>query len=90
MDGTFIYCPKNFNQVYNIIGKYDNGKKFPLMYVIMSHKSYELYLCLFNYIKHILNIPDIIFTIDFEKAAQKALIYAFPKSKNNRMLFSFY
>ena len=38
--GLFKYCPKNFYQVYNIIGKEEEtGKKIPLVYALMSHKS---------------------------------------------------
>lgn len=45
MDGTFKYCPKNFYQIYNIIGiEKDNGNKIPLMYILMSSKSYQLYI----------------------------------------------
>jgi len=40
MDGKFKYYPKNFYQVFNIIGKEEEtDKKIPLMYVLMSHKS---------------------------------------------------
>ena len=86
MDGTFKYCPKNFYQVYNIIGKEEEtGKKIPLVYALMSHKSYNLYFHLFNFIKNILNANNvnidyekITFTLDFEKAARKALNEIFP------------
>ena len=60
MDGTFKYCPKNFYQIYNIIGiEKDNGNKIPLMYILMSSKSYQLYLYIFNYIKSLLIVSEI-------------------------------
>ena len=53
----------------------------------MSHKSYNLYFHLFNSIKNILNsnnmnvnFEKITFTLDFEKAARKALNEIFPES----------
>ena len=53
----------------------------------MSHKSYNLYFHLFNSIKNILiannvniDYEKIRFTLDFEKAARKALNEIFPES----------
>ena len=38
-------------QIYNMIGKEKNPNNIiPLMYILMSHKSYTLYFVIFNYI----------------------------------------
>ena len=54
----------------------------------MSHKSYTLYLVIFNYIKTLLasyniqvDFDDISFMLDFEKSSRKALLDIFPKSR---------
>lgn len=80
MDGTFKYCPRNYYQIYNIIGL-DNNNRIPIIYILMSSKSYELYIYLFNYIKSLIllyeidvDLDKISFTIDFEKAVRKAII----------------
>ena len=55
MDGTFFCSPKRYYQVFNILGKDKNTNKImPLIYVLMSHKSYNLYVCLFNNIKNLI------------------------------------
>ncbi len=80
MDGTFKTCPKNFYQIYNIFGKEKNSNNIiPLMYILMSHKSYTLYFVIFNYIKTLLvsyniqvDFDDISFMLDFEKSFRKA------------------
>ena len=82
MDGTFKYCPRNYYQIYNIIGlDNNNNNRIPIIYILMSSKSYELYIYLFNYIKSLIllyeidvDLDKISFTIDFEKAVRKAII----------------
>jgi hypothetical protein len=81
MDGTFKYCPRNYYQIYNIIGLDNNNNRIPIIYILMSSKSYELYIYLFNYIKSLIllyeidvDLDKISFTIDFEKAVRKAII----------------
>ena len=88
MDGTFKYCPKNFYQIFNILGIDNNtSKKIPLFYILMNTKSYTLYYHVFSYIKNLISskeikikFEDINFTCDFEKSLRKALIEIFPKS----------
>ena len=89
MDGTFKYCPKHFYQIFNIIGnKIETNNKIPLMYILMSNKSYQLYYCIFEYIQKLLilenidvNFKKIIFTTDFERRLRKALIDSFPDNE---------
>ena len=97
LDGTYKYCPKNFYQLYNIIGKEsDSDNKIPLLYVLMSHKSYTIYYHIFKYIVNTLNVLDInvnfdkiSFMLDFEKSARNALINIFPKSDIKGCFFHF-
>ena len=52
MDGTFKFSPKNFYQLYNIIGKDENiGIIIPLIFILISNKIFELYLYIFTFIK---------------------------------------
>ena len=51
MDGIFLSSPKKYYQIFNILGKEKNsGKIIPLIYVSMSHKSFDLYYTLFSHI----------------------------------------
>ena len=55
IDGTFKSCPHNYYQILNIIiSTKNNNNYFPLMHVLMSHKSYYLYKNLFIKIKQLL------------------------------------
>jgi len=88
MDGTFYSCPKNFYQLYNIIGKEKNtGIIIPIAFILMSHKSYSLYYHAFDNIKTLLlknNIKykegELKFMMDFEKSSRKAIKRVFPDS----------
>ena len=58
------------------------------MYILMTSKSYELYLYLFSYIKSLLllneievSFDNISFKTDFEKAERKAIITYFIQQK---------
>ena len=66
----------------------ETNNKIPLMYILMSNKSYQLYYCIFEYIQKLLilenidvNFKKIIFTADFERGLRKALIDSFPNSE---------
>ena len=80
MDGTFKTCPKNFYQIYNIFGIEKNSNNIiPLIYILMSHKSYTLYFVIFNYINTLLvsyniqvNFDNISFMLDFETSSGEA------------------
>ena len=88
MDGTFYSCPKNYYQLYNIIGKEKKTRIIiPISFILMSHKSYSLYYHAFNNIKTLLiknNIEykeeELKFMMDFEKSARKAIKSIFPDS----------
>ena len=60
MDGTFKSCPKSFYQIYNIIGKdKKTGMIIPLIFILMSHKSYDSYYYVFDFIQTLLKKEDI-------------------------------
>ncbi|KAG0442239.1 hypothetical protein DMUE_0424 [Dictyocoela muelleri] len=62
-DGTFKSCPRDFEQVYTIMGRI-KGCNLPLVYIIMKNKSKNAYLDAFAYIStNIKNKPKFI-TID--------------------------
>ena len=55
MGGTFKCCPKSYYQFYNIMGKEKNtGLIIPLIFILMSHKSYDIYYYVFIFIKAII------------------------------------
>ena len=54
MEGIFKCCPKSY-QLYNIMGKEKNkGLIIPLIFKLMSHKSYDIYYYVFIFIKAII------------------------------------
>ena len=57
LDGTFYSCPKNFYQLL-VIHCYDltTDLYIPCFYVLMSHKSKELYQWLFENLKNYFEI----------------------------------
>lgn len=87
MDGTFKCSPKNFYQLYNILGRDEKTKvTIPLCHIIMPHKSYDLDYNIFSLLKStleknniIINLKKICFMLDFEKGSRKALKAIFPK-----------
>ena len=88
MDGTFKSCPKSFYQLYNIIGKDKNtGLIIPLIFVLMSHKSYDMYFYVFKFKKNILekekvdfDVQNTYFMLDFEKSSRKELKDIYPEA----------
>ena len=88
MDGTFYSCPKNYYQLYNIIGKEKKtGIIIPISFILMSHKSYSLYYHVFNNIKTLIlknkieyKEKELKFMMDFEKSSRKAIKSIFPES----------
>ena len=89
MDGTFKSCPKSFYQLYNIIGKDKNtGLIIPLIFVLMSHKSYDMYYFVFKFMKNILEkekidfcVQNTYFMLGFEISNKKALNIIYLVSK---------
>lgn len=82
-DGTFKSCTEPFTQLYSIHGDFRSTENstniIPLIYAYMSRRDEESYTILFNLIKS--QVPGwqpLKFSIDFEKAAMKAIKATFP------------
>lgn len=82
-DGTFRSCPSPFVQLYTI--HVDTGSTInhtnitPVIYALMTNKTMQSYLILFQMIKS--QLPDwnpTKFKLDYEKAAMNAIIKVFP------------
>jgi hypothetical protein len=95
MDGTFKTVPTIFCQLYSIhasVGTVDNSRILPLVYILMTRKTEELYKWLFNDLSEVAeenNIqlsPAYIIT-DFEQAAINASKYEFPTVINKGCFF---
>ena len=55
MDGTFFCSSKRYYKVFEILCEDKNANKIVLLiYVLTSHKSYNLYAYLFNNIKNLI------------------------------------
>ena len=85
IDGTFQSCPKTFYQILIIHGTDPITKlKIPIMFILMSSRSTEIYESVFFQLKYIIfsyNLPINVykFHADFEKA----LVNSFKKSFAN-------
>lgn len=82
-DGTFKSCHIPFTQLYSIHGDIgstiNHTNIIPLVYALMSHRNTEAYVILFSIIKSQLpNWNPIIFKVDYEKAAMRAIATVFP------------
>lgn len=86
MDGTFSSCPNEFRQLYTIhapIGQSESEKTVPLVYMLLSRKSQEIYTnaleLLTDYAEdqNVQLQPKYILT-DFEKAVINAIKEIFP------------
>lgn len=89
MDGTFWIVPILFSQMYTIHGRY-NGWHIPLVYVLTTDKSQRTYEEIFLQLKSMrpqMNPTD--FTIDFEKAAMRAIVESFPDADIHGCNFHF-
>ncbi|KAG0430043.1 hypothetical protein DMUE_5702, partial [Dictyocoela muelleri] len=88
-DGTFRSCPKEFTQLYVIMGDIKNIT-LPLVYIFMKDKSKASYLNVFSYLKSkIKNKKKFNITIDFEMAALCALKEVFGDSDIYGCFFHF-
>ena len=82
MDGTFKCCPRFFQQLYTIHG-FSNGNCVPLVYVLLSGKSEDVYrTCLTSIIglcddKNLKFKPEIIH-VDFELTVMNVIRELFP------------
>ena len=66
MDGTFHCSPKNYYQLFNIIWREKKtGILLPLIFILMTSKSFFLYQNIFENIKTLLSNNNI--SIDFKK-----------------------
>ena len=95
MDGTFKTVPTLFHQLYTIhapVGGEENSCIFPLVYILMTNRSEEIYIKLFEELtdlgeQAILNLlPPIIIT-DFEQAVINATRSEFPDSIHKGCFF---
>ena len=86
MDATFKVCPKNFYQLFNIIISIEEGKFiFPVIHVLMTHKSEFSYRMIFNNLNIIIKAKKIEFNFekkhimtDFEHALRNILKELYP------------
>jgi hypothetical protein len=86
IDGTFQSCPDPFTQLVSIHGDISKSASethvIPLVYALMTNKSQESYMALFQMIKsEIRNWSPIKFHLDFEIATANALLAIFPEIK---------
>lgn len=90
LDATFKVCPIGpFRQLW-IFYAAIIGKTFPIIFVLMSHKSEAAYKHVLQFIKE--NISDlkcIKFSTDYETAMRNALADAFPEAQGVACWFHF-
>ena len=97
IDATFKVAPKNFYQVLNILAYNDNTKFIaPVCFILMTNKSYNSYIKIFQEIKFLLenyDLPwkynDVKFMCDFEKSLMNSLKKEFKNSKINGCYFHY-
>jgi len=95
LDCTFKIASQGFKQLLNIIVYNPKFKLYyPACYILLSHKTEEIYYMALECLKQItssLNIelkPSVVMT-DFEKALRNALSKSFPKAKLSGCYFHF-
>ncbi|KAK3918978.1 Tyrosine--tRNA ligase [Frankliniella fusca] len=83
MDGTFKSAPGVFYQLYTLHGQV-HGQWFPLVMVLMVKKSKDMYIELFELLKHEVSTrlhkrldPEYVLT-DYEEGAIRAILHVFP------------
>ena len=87
MDATFLCYPKKFYQLFNIIAVIgENHFLFPIIHVLMTHKSSYSYEKIFNNINEIIKEMDIKFSFNkahimssFEHPLLKAIKKIYPQ-----------
>ncbi|XP_034238652.1 uncharacterized protein LOC117643707 [Thrips palmi] len=92
MDGTFKSAPSVFYQLYTIHGQV-HGQWFPLVMVLMTKKTKELYIEILELLKHEVSVrlhkrlaPEYVST-DYEEAVIRAVMAVFPDADIARCLF---
>lgn len=96
-DGTFSTVPTILYQLYTIHGKVGRGEHshvFPLAYCLLSGKSEQLYVTLFQEIQRFADSCDMeietkLFITDFERAAINGFKSVFPNAEVNGCYFHF-
>lgn len=93
VDGTFSVAPKNFLQLFSIHAEVE-GHVFPLIFALMSKRSYVMYEYLWKTLKVTCEKMGLIlnpkfFTLDMEAANIKALKAVFPKSSLKACFFHY-
>jgi hypothetical protein len=95
MDGTFKTVPTLFHQMYSIhapVGSGDNSSIFPMVYILMTNRSEEIYKRLFEELIDLgeqanLNLSPPIIITDFEQAVINAVQSEFPDSIHKGCFF---
>jgi len=95
MDGTFKTVPTIFYQLYTIhapVGAEDNFRILPIVYVLLTNKTEELYRHMFEELvdfaeENDIHLQPLIILTDFEKAAINAMRSEFPNVTNKRCFF---
>lgn len=94
-DGTFKVCKNTaFSQVYTLQGDVGSTSAYtnivPLIYVLMSEKTYKADVVLFEIIKsQFPNWSPLKYTSDFEEASMKAMSTVFPSINLKGCYFHF-
>lgn len=78
-DATFKIVPYGeYKQLFIIYIEYQE-KVFPMIFVLMSNKTEEIYKNVFLYIeKHVIKLDPASFLTDYEVAMRKAISYVYP------------
>ena len=87
IDSTFKCCPKNYYQLFNIVINIGEGRFiFPIMHVLMTHKSAYSYKVIFKYLNELIETMKINFNFneahimtDFEHSLRKVIKDIYPK-----------
>ncbi|CAG2206186.1 unnamed protein product [Mytilus edulis] len=84
MDGTFKFCPKFFNQLYTIHG-FKNGNYIPLVFILLTGKSEEIYHHCFTKLVELCNDRNLTLKpktvhVDFEDRVMVVVRNLFPSA----------
>lgn len=89
MDATFKVCPLGAFYQFLIIYVGFCGQAVPFIYVLMSRKTEECYVHLFNTLKSIFTLDGKSFMTDFEAPIRNALRIVYPAVRQNTCWFHF-
>lgn len=71
-DGTFKIVPAGFMQLYVILAEFQ-GRPRPLAFILMTHRTRQLYICVFAFFRDGLNLIPGSFMGDFEIPSREAV-----------------